>query len=169
MSAEVLSIHAPKQARPARSFCFSGLPSTMRRPSSTQDDDVLVWIARKGKRRCVALHLRHPRPMLSSAAMIDIADISAKDIAHLVGEAGFSGVVSLAPLGSGASLDLAFGLAERSHRVPNTVETRFAMASGCKIFTAVVIGSLIQDGKFTPDTRLADCVRSRSFHFGSQV
>jgi CubicO group peptidase (beta-lactamase class C family) len=101
--------------------------------------------------------------------MIDIADISAKDIAHLVGEAGFSGVVSLAPLGSGASLDLAFGLAERSHRVPNTVETRFAMASGCKIFTAVVIGSLIQDGKFTPDTRLADCVRSRSFHFGSQV
>jgi CubicO group peptidase (beta-lactamase class C family) len=107
--------------------------------------------------------------MLSSAAMIDIADISAEEIAGLVGETGFSGVVSLATLGSGPSLDLAFGLADRSHQVPNTVETRFAMASGCKIFTAMVVGSLIQGGKLTLDTPLADCVRSRTFHFGSDV
>ena len=101
--------------------------------------------------------------------MIDIADISAEEIARLVGEAGFSGVVSLAPLGSGASLDVAFGLAERSHKVPNTVTTRFAMASGCKIFTAVAVGLLIQEGKIGLDTPLADCVRSRQFHFGSAV
>lgn len=101
--------------------------------------------------------------------MVSIAGISADKIVRLVGDAGFSGVVSLATLGSGPSLDLAFGLADRSHRVPNTVETRFAMASGCKIFTAMAVGSLIQDGKLALDTRLADCVRSRSFHFGSQV
>ena len=101
--------------------------------------------------------------------MIDIADISAEEIARLVGESGFSGVVSLAPLGSGPSLDLAFGLADRSHRVPNTVETRFAMASGCKIFTAMAVGSLIQEGRIGLDTTLADCVRSRQFHFGSTV
>jgi CubicO group peptidase (beta-lactamase class C family) len=101
--------------------------------------------------------------------MIDIADISAEEIARLVGETGFSGVVSLAPLGSGASLDLAFGLAERSHRVPNTVATRFAMASGCKIFTAMAVGSLIQEGRIGLDTPLAECVRSRQFHFGSAV
>ena len=101
--------------------------------------------------------------------MIDMTDISAEDIARQVGETGFSGVVSLAPLGSGPSLDLAFGLAERSHRIPNTVETRFAMASGCKIFTAMVVGSLIQEGRIGLDTTLADCVRSRQFHFGSTV
>ena len=101
--------------------------------------------------------------------MIDIADLSVEEIARLVGETGFSGVVSLAPLGSGQSLDLAFGLAERSHRVPNTVETRFAMASGCKIFTAMAVGSLIQEGRIGLDTPLADCVRSRQFHFGSTV
>ena len=101
--------------------------------------------------------------------MIDIADISTEDIARLVGETGFSGVVSLAPLGSGPSLDLAFGLADRSHRVPNTVETRFAMASGCKIFTAMAVGSLIQENRIGLDTLLADCVRSRQFHFGSAV
>ena len=101
--------------------------------------------------------------------MIDIADISADEIARLVGESGFSGVVSLAPLGSGPSLDLAFGLADRSHRVPNTVETRFAMASGCKIFTAMAVGSLIQEGRIGLDTTLAECVRSRQFHFGSAV
>jgi CubicO group peptidase (beta-lactamase class C family) len=107
--------------------------------------------------------------VLSSAAMMNIADISAEEIAGLVGESGFSGVVSLASLEDDPSLDLAFGLADRSHRVPNTVETRFAMASGCKIFTAMAVGLLIQDGKLTLDTRLADCVRSHSFHFGSQV
>ena len=101
--------------------------------------------------------------------MIDIADISAEEIARLVGKTGFSGVVSLAPLGSGPSLDLGFGLADRSHRVPNTVETRFAMASGCKIFTALAVGSLIQEGKIDLDTTLAECVRSRHFHFGSIV
>jgi CubicO group peptidase (beta-lactamase class C family) len=101
--------------------------------------------------------------------MIDIAGISAEDIADQIGETGFSGVISLAPLGSGPSLDLAFGLAERSHGVPNTVETRFAMASGCKIFTAMAVGSLIQEGRIGLDTALADCVRSRQFHFGSAV
>lgn len=101
--------------------------------------------------------------------MIDIAATSTDEIASLVEGTGFSGVVSLAPLGDGPSLDLAFGLAERSHRVPNTVETRFAMASGCKIFTAMAVGSLIQEGKLALDTRLADCVRSHGFHFGSAV
>jgi CubicO group peptidase (beta-lactamase class C family) len=101
--------------------------------------------------------------------MIDIADISAEDIARLVGEIGFSGVVSLATLASGPSVDLAFGLADRSHRVPNTVETRFAMASGCKIFTAMAVGSLIQEGRIGLDTTLAECVRSRQLHFGSEV
>lgn len=101
--------------------------------------------------------------------MVRIAGISAEDIARVVGEAGFSGVVSLAALGDGPAFDLAFGLADRGHRVANTVETRFAMASGCKAFTAVAIGLLIQDGKIRLDTPLAACVRSRQFPFGAMV
>jgi CubicO group peptidase (beta-lactamase class C family) len=100
--------------------------------------------------------------------MIDIADLSADEITRLVGD-GFSGVVSIAPLAGGPALELAFGLADRSHRVPNTIETRFAMASGCKIFTAAAVGLFMQEGKLGLDTPLADCVRSRQFHFGSKV
>jgi CubicO group peptidase (beta-lactamase class C family) len=98
-----------------------------------------------------------------------ITDISAEEIARAVGDNGFAGVVSLAPLGSGPSLSLAFGLADRSHQVPNTTETRFAMASGCKIFTAMAVGLLMQEGHIGLDTTLAECVRSRPFHFGSAV
>jgi CubicO group peptidase (beta-lactamase class C family) len=43
------------------------------------------------------------------------------------------------------------------------------MASGSKIFTAMAVGSLIQEGRIGLDTPLADCVRSRQFHFGSAV
>ena len=100
---------------------------------------------------------------------MNLADISAGEIAGKIKETDFSGVVSLSPLGAGPSLDMAFGYADWGHRVPNNIETRFAMASGCKIFTAAAVGLLIQDGKVALDTRLADCVRSRKFHFGSQV
>ena len=40
----------------------------------------------------------------------------------------------------------AFGLADRSREVPNTVGTRFALASGAKGFTALVMMSLVEDG-----------------------
>ena len=101
--------------------------------------------------------------------MMSIAEIAAEGIAGRIKETGFSGVVSLAPLGAGPSLDLAFGYADWGHRVPNNTETRFAMASGCKIFTAAAVGLLIQEGKIELGTCLADCVRSRKFHFGPQV
>ena len=101
--------------------------------------------------------------------MKKIADLSADDLARSIGDMDFSGVVSVAPLGTGASLDLAFGFADRANRIPNNTETRFAMASGCKAFTAVAIGLLIQEGRIALDTLLSDCVRSRQFHFGSKV
>jgi CubicO group peptidase (beta-lactamase class C family) len=40
----------------------------------------------------------------------------------------------------------AYGLAHRAHRIPNTVETRFAIASGAKGLTALVVVSLIEQG-----------------------
>jgi CubicO group peptidase (beta-lactamase class C family) len=46
----------------------------------------------------------------------------------------------------------AFGLAQRGHEVPNTVDTRFAVASGGKGFTALAVVRLIEQGVLKPET-----------------
>ena len=46
----------------------------------------------------------------------------------------------------------AFGLADRGREVPNTVGTRFGLASGAKGFTALVVMSLVEDGTLGLDT-----------------
>lgn len=97
-----------------------------------------------------------------------VGGISQDEIAGFAKQAQFSGIVSLTPA-EGPSLDLAFGLADRGHRVPNTIETRFATASGCKGFTAIAIGMLIDAGQVTLQTRLADCIHSRQFPFNPDV
>jgi CubicO group peptidase (beta-lactamase class C family) len=40
----------------------------------------------------------------------------------------------------------AYGLAHRGYEIPNTLDTRFATASGAKGFTALTVVSLIEDG-----------------------
>lgn len=51
-----------------------------------------------------------------------------------------------------------FGYANRSEQIQNTMNTRFGMASGCKIFTAVAICQLVQDGVLSFDSHLRDCI-----------
>lgn len=51
-----------------------------------------------------------------------------------------------------------YGYALRSEGIKNTSNTRFGIASGCKIFTAVAICQLVQQGVLTFDTCLKDCV-----------
>src|SRR3954465_12820881 len=46
----------------------------------------------------------------------------------------------------------AHGLAHRALRVPNTLDTRFAIASGTKGFTALTVSSLIGSGELTLET-----------------
>ena len=58
---------------------------------------------------------------------------------------GFSGVVRLDRLGE-TELSKAYGLADRAHEVPNTVETLFAIASGSKTLTALAVMSLVERG-----------------------
>jgi CubicO group peptidase (beta-lactamase class C family) len=66
-------------------------------------------------------------------------------------ETGFSGVVRVDRDGAVAYVE-AFGLADRAHGIANTVETRFALASGAKGFTALATVSLIEDGVLALDT-----------------
>ena len=59
--------------------------------------------------------------------------------------AGFSGVVSVDRGGQSILLE-AYGLAHRAYRVPNTVDTRFGIASGTKGLTALAVLSLVEQG-----------------------
>ena len=57
---------------------------------------------------------------------------------------GFAGVVSV-DRGGEIEFAKAYGLAHRAHQIPNTVDTRFAIASGSKGLTALTVVSLIED------------------------
>jgi CubicO group peptidase (beta-lactamase class C family) len=57
----------------------------------------------------------------------------------------FSGVVRVDRPGT-VELAKAFGLADRGHQVPNTIDTQFGIASGTKGLTALTMVSLIEDG-----------------------
>ena len=73
------------------------------------------------------------------------------ELEGVVAETNFSGVVRVDRSGE-PTLELAFGMKNRAYGIPNTVDTRFAMASGCKGFTALAVVSLIEDGILAMDT-----------------
>lgn len=58
-------------------------------------------------------------------------------------ESGFAGVVCV-DRGDETWFAKAYGYAHRAYRIPNTVDTRFAIASGSKGLTALTVMSLIQ-------------------------
>jgi CubicO group peptidase (beta-lactamase class C family) len=67
------------------------------------------------------------------------------DVDEVAEETGFSGVVRV-DHGDRIELAKAYGLADRGHEIPNTVDTQFGIASGTKSLTAVTVASLIEDG-----------------------
>jgi CubicO group peptidase (beta-lactamase class C family) len=64
---------------------------------------------------------------------------------EVVERTGFSGVVRVDRAGT-TDLCAAYGLADRAHRIPNTVQTLFATASGSKTLTALTVTSLVERG-----------------------
>jgi CubicO group peptidase (beta-lactamase class C family) len=67
------------------------------------------------------------------------------DIDKIAEEAAFSGVVWIDRAGQ-IEFAKAYGLANRAYHVPNSLDTRFGIASGSKGFTALAVLSLVQDG-----------------------
>ena len=63
----------------------------------------------------------------------------------LAEETGFSGVVRVDRSWQ-VTFEHAYGLAHRAYEIPNTVDTRFGIASGTKGLTAVTVMSLVEDG-----------------------
>ena len=103
----------------------------------------------------------------------------AKALAALRGEvekrAGsdqFSGAVLVAKNGKPV-FERAYGLADREHKTPNTLDTRFRLGSMNKMFTAVAIAQLAQAGKlnftdplgkFLPDYPSRDVATKVTIH-----
>ena len=69
----------------------------------------------------------------------------------IAGQNGFAGVVSV---NRGGEIEFvkAYGLAHRAHQIPNTADTRFAIASGSKGLTALTVVSLITDNELSMST-----------------
>lgn len=69
---------------------------------------------------------------------------------RLVDDDAFSGVVLVARRGK-PLFSHAYGLANRSYDVPNTLAMRFNLASITKMFTAVAVAQLVEAGKLSYD------------------
>lgn len=68
-----------------------------------------------------------------------------EDVDKVAKDTGFSGVVQVDRAGE-IEFAKAYGLANRTYQVPNTLDTRFGIASGSKGFTALAVLALVQDG-----------------------
>ncbi|WP_030944187.1 serine hydrolase domain-containing protein [Streptomyces sp. NRRL S-646] len=71
--------------------------------------------------------------------------MSRGDIDKIAEETGFSGVVWIDRAGQ-IEFAKAYGLANRTYCIPNSLDTRFGIASGSKGFTALAVLSLIGEG-----------------------
>ncbi|AOM84281.1 serine hydrolase domain-containing protein [Salisediminibacterium beveridgei] len=67
------------------------------------------------------------------------------------------------------NLSGSYGYANKSEKIFNQINTRFGIASGCKIFTAVAICQLVEEGKLSFDTKLTDCLDFNFPHFDEEV
>ena len=85
----------------------------------------------------------------------------AAELDALAAESSFSGVVRV-DRGGEVVLAKAYGLADRGVAIPNTIDTRFAIASGVKGMTALAVVSLVEDGTLELDDDRALAARRRS-------
>nr|WP_233569587.1 serine hydrolase [Planomicrobium sp. Y74] len=64
---------------------------------------------------------------------------------------------------------IAKGMADRANVRPNAVNTRFGIASGCKIFTAVTIAQLVEEGKLSFDDVLSEMLPEHFPNFPATI
>jgi len=74
-----------------------------------------------------------------------VMDLSGEAVDALARESRFSGVVRV-DRGDEVELERAYGLADRGHGIPITLDTQFGIASGTKGLTALAVMSLVEDG-----------------------
>src|ERR1022692_4213272 len=72
-----------------------------------------------------------------------VRGVLAEVVDSVAEQTGFAGVVSV-DRGGENEFARAYGLAHRAHKIPNAIDTRFAIASGTKGLTALTVVSLIE-------------------------
>ncbi|WP_141433926.1 serine hydrolase [Bacillus sp. 03113] len=80
-----------------------------------------------------------------------------KIVADIVDNIDFSGVVYMKS-GNDVVFKSAYGYANRAEELSNTLNSRFGIASGSKLFTAIGICQLVEKGTLSFYTRLKDCL-----------
>ena len=78
-----------------------------------------------------------------------------REIERAAPETEFSGLISIFRDDS-TVFSKAFGYRDVKNRLNNTIDTRFAVASGTKLFTALAIGVLIDQGVISLDTTVKE-------------
>lgn len=91
-----------------------------------------------------------------------------KKIATIQSKVDFSGVVLVEDKDK-VLAEQNFGYANRSDQIENNAATRFGIASGCKLFTAIAVCQLVEKGKISFDSKLADCLDIDLKHFDEKV
>lgn len=61
---------------------------------------------------------------------------------------------------NGMNIELSSGYANRSDELDNRQNTRYGIASGCKLFTAIAICQLVQSGKLSFEAKLKDTINT---------
>lgn len=62
-----------------------------------------------------------------------------------------------------------YGFSNRTEQLKNNLHTRFGIASGCKLFTAIAVCQLVEQGKFSFHTRLSECLNLEFPHFSKDI
>ncbi len=83
-------------------------------------------------------------------------------------EIDFSGVVHVENR-TGMIHASAHGFSNRSESIPNTINTRFGIASGCKLFTAIGICQLVENGSIAFHSKLSNLLDHSFPHFDGEV
>ena len=91
--------------------------------------------------------------IVSGCSKPTVQDGIADYLSDLASEDGFSGAVLIAKDGE-VMFKEAYGWANRAFEVPNQVDTKFNLGSMNKMFTAVAILQLVQQGKLTVDDHI---------------
>ena len=109
---------------------------------------VLIWITLLGGQRVMGSRLQNAQPVATAEA--SLAAGTEQFAGRLSQSDEFSGVVLLSRNGK-PLVRRAFGFADREKQRRITVDTPFALASVSKMFTAVVVGQLVEHKKISLD------------------
>src|SRR5690606_15674823 len=88
-------------------------------------------------------------------------------LTKLIKDIDFSG--SLIVKKENSIMEAAQGFANRAEEIPNKLTTRYGIASGCKLFTAIAICQLVEKDQLTFQTKLADCLNIDFPHFDKSI